>query len=400
VIAPLNSSQRALWAQGYTVLVLASLASVAWLLFTTGDAPGLDAISAAALVAAFLVSRMLPLKLPRGDEIVVLGLVAAVGSAIYGVRASVLASLVAGLLDLLSRLRGTSPPLLGARVLDLLRQNSILVIAGVVCVIAMPGSQTWGNHEMAFLWAAIFGLTYTALDVGSLAVIQSVSLRGHLLDTFRAMLERLLSTYLVHAAMAGVVLRVHPALGVWGFWMAVPLTLVLQNGFGTYLRMRRAYSETIESLARAAELDRVEDAGHSKRVADLSVAVGRRLGLAGRQLQDLGYAAMLHDIGRIGLDDEAAVHCHATRGAEILESIPFLRGAAPLVAYHHEMDADTPIGAVIIGVCSEYDRVQREHGVEAAVAVVSAYASGPRAEVGAALRASVWSPTVLTGAHA
>jgi hypothetical protein len=377
-------------AQAWTTAALSMLASGAWVLLGMAGGTRADALPIVALASAFLVSRMLPLKLPRGDEIVVLALVAGVGTAFYGVRVSVVGCLIAGALDILGRLLTGGRIVLAARLPDLLRQSSILVLSGAVCMVVIPGAESWRAGEMAFLWAGTFGLTYTFLDLLSLAVIQSAAVRGRLLDTCRAMLERLLSTYLVHIAMAGVVLRVHGALGAWGFWMAVPLTLVLQNGFSTYLRMRRAYSETIASLAAAAELDREEDAGHSKRVADLTISVGRRMGFAGQELQDLGYAAMLHDIGRIGLEDEAEVDNHAARGAEILESIPFLRGAAQLVAHHHETGADTPIGAVIIGVCSEYDRARRQDGVEAAIAMVSAYRSGAPAAVAEALKAAVW----------
>jgi len=339
--------------------------------------------------AAFFVSRLLPLRLPRGDDMVVLVLVATVAGAVYDLSSVVLAAAAAGILDALARYPGSTSQTLVTRGMGLARELSVLTIVGTLHAMSVSGIATWYVGEAAFIWAAVFGFAYSLMDIGSVAASQALLTRASFFGQAKAMMARLLPIYLVHVAMAGVVLRIYPVLGVWGFWTAVPLTLVLQNSFSMYLRVRRAYSETITSLARAGELDRAELAGHSRRVADLSVAVGRSLGFSGEELQDLAYAAMLHDIGRIGLSDDAVAQDHARRGAEIVESIPFLRGAAPLVARHHDMADEAPLGAVIVGVCSEYDHAMSRIGVEAAIRIVADGAIGKRATVSAALEVTL-----------
>jgi putative nucleotidyltransferase with HDIG domain len=312
-----------------------------------------------------------------------------VAGAVYDLSSVVLAAAAAGILDALARYPGSTSRTLLTRGLELTRELAVLTIVGTLHATFVSGIVIWYAGETAFIWAAVFGLTYSLMDIGTIAASQALLTHAPLLGQAKAMMARLLPIYLVHAAMAGVVLRIYPVLGVWGFWTAVPLTLVLQNSFSMYLRVRRAYSETITSLARAGELDRAELAGHSRRVADLSVAVGRSLGFSGEELQDLAYAAMLHDIGRIGLSEDAVAQDHARRGAEIVESIPFLRGAAPLVARHHDVADEAPLGAVIVGVCSEYDHARSRIGVEAAIRMVADGAIGKRATVSAALEATV-----------
>ncbi|MBC7248109.1 MAG: HD domain-containing protein [Actinobacteria bacterium] len=98
--------------------------------------------------------------------------------------------------------------------------------------------------------------------------------------------------------------------------------------------------------------------GHSGRVANLAVEVAREMGVSARDIRDIRYACVLHDIGRIeGKDAEEGEH--AARGAEVLEQVPRLRSLSHLVRHHHPASEEgatrLPLGARIIGVVSDYD---------------------------------------------
>ncbi len=88
---------------------------------------------------------------------------------------------------------------------------------------------------------------------------------------------------------------------------------------------------------------------HGQRTARYAVALGCAIGVSARDLIDLHYAAVLHDIGQVMLPDEivqkdgpltheeyAVLQCHPRDGARLLETIPVLRRAAILIAHHHE----------------------------------------------------------------
>jgi len=79
--------------------------------------------------------------------------------------------------------------------------------------------------------------------------------------------------------------------------------LVTQVAFRRYAGIRATYLQTVRSLARVTEVAGYVEAGHSRRVSRLAVAVGRGLGMAEPELLALEYAALMHDIGQLSLRD-------------------------------------------------------------------------------------------------
>ncbi|MGW7435011.1 HD-GYP domain-containing protein [Streptomyces sp. NPDC054849] len=102
----------------------------------------------------------------------------------------------------------------------------------------------------------------------------------------------------------GVVMALGVAVaGLWAIPVfSVPL-LLTQLSFHRITAIRTTYRQTITSLARATEIAGYTRPGHARRVAALSCAVGRELGLSERELTVLEYAALMHDIGQLSLVD-------------------------------------------------------------------------------------------------
>ena len=138
-------------------------------------------------------------------------------------------------------------------------------------------------------------------------------------------------------------------------------------------------SQIIETISRAIDAKDPYTNGHSKRVAYYSVLIGERLGLSEEDLLFLRYAALLHDIGKIGIPDAILqkpceltpqeyeqIKQHTHIGAEILKGAPLLRDAVIGAKYHHEKwdgtgyleglsGEDIPLFARIICVADTYD---------------------------------------------
>ncbi len=121
------------------------------------------------------------------------------------------------------------------------------------------------------------------------------------------------------------------AVAVAGLWalpvFSVPL-LLTQLSYRRYAAVRATYRQTIASLARATEIAGYTPAGHARRVAELSRAVGRDLGLSGAELTVLEYAALMHDIGQLSLVDPVPAGATACLPVTEQRRIALLGGAA------------------------------------------------------------------------
>jgi HD-GYP domain-containing protein (c-di-GMP phosphodiesterase class II) len=148
---------------------------------------------------------------------------------------------------------------------------------------------------------------------------------------------------------------------------------------GAYGELRDTYDATLRALATALDTRDNETAGHAQRVTRLAVRLGQELGLSPAALLELERGAMLHDIGKIGVPDAilrkpgpltdeewALMRRHAAFGAAMLDGIPFLSDAVPLVRHHHERwdgrgypdglaGEAIPLGARIFAVADAFD---------------------------------------------
>ncbi|MCR4739301.1 MAG: HD domain-containing protein [Lachnospiraceae bacterium] len=143
--------------------------------------------------------------------------------------------------------------------------------------------------------------------------------------------------------------------------------------------MRLLFEQTTEALANAIDAKDKYTHGHSRRVAEYSREIARRAGLKEEEVDQVYFAAMLHDVGKIGVPDSiitkngkltdkeyAAIKTHPVIGKQILSSIsrsPYLSIGAH---YHHErydgkgypenlLGEDIPWIARIIAVADAYD---------------------------------------------
>ena len=113
--------------------------------------------------------------------------------------------------------------------------------------------------------------------------------------------------------------------------------------------LSQAYSETIEGWARALDLRDHETEGHSRRVTDLSLRMGRAMGLTEEELLHIHRGALLHDIGKVGVPDQillkpgqltaeewAIMKRHPQYAYDLLSPISFLHPSLDIPFCHHE----------------------------------------------------------------
>jgi putative nucleotidyltransferase with HDIG domain len=144
-------------------------------------------------------------------------------------------------------------------------------------------------------------------------------------------------------------------------------------------RIEQGYEETLQALAAALDLRDNETAGHSRRVMAYAMKVASVMGCSKEQLKTIARAALLHDIGKIGIPDailmkpslltdkeRSVMEAHVAVGYSLLKHIKFLEGAAEIVLTHHErfdgtgypqglFGAEIPLGARIFAVADTLD---------------------------------------------
>jgi len=149
--------------------------------------------------------------------------------------------------------------------------------------------------------------------------------------------------------------------------------------------IRRNTISAVTAMAQALAARDTYTEGHVSRVAELSHAIALRLGLTGKEAEDIRLGGALHDIGKIGFPDALfadhegrlpsnlikEINRHPAIGVKILEPLDFLGPVIDYVSAHHErLDGrgyprglkgdQIPLGAQIVSVADIYDSITSE----------------------------------------
>nr|WP_221283955.1 HD domain-containing phosphohydrolase [Deinococcus humi] len=138
-----------------------------------------------------------------------------------------------------------------------------------------------------------------------------------------------------------------------------PLLGLLESRENWRLAARQVSSAVVEAF----ESQEFDALGHGQAVAEASVKLGRAVGLAERELDELWFAATLHDLGKIHGEKG-----HAQVGANFLHGVPHLAQAQKAIRHHHErwdgqgepdklVGEDIPLYARILAVANAYVRL-------------------------------------------
>jgi hypothetical protein len=149
-------------------------------------------------------------------------------------------------------------------------------------------------------------------------------------------------------------------LGFWSLAISSGLLLVMQQSFALLLEVRASYTSTVEMLARSIEAYDPSRRGHADRVSRMVGDTGRTLGMPSRRLESLVYAALFHDVGRIGADDLDELPAY--RSSEVVSNVGFLSGAMPVLQIldtageaEASLDEQDLVGAYLVAYFSALD---------------------------------------------
>lgn len=155
--------------------------------------------------------------------------------------------------------------------------------------------------------------------------------------------------------------------------------LLARYSFKLYIEMRNLYLSTIEALNKSLEAKDSYTSGHAARVEKFAVELAEAYNLPYESIQNIKTAAVLHDIGKIGIHDSILnkasdltseeydqIMRHPTIGAEIISKVDFLKDITDIIKHHHERydgkgypeglsGEDIPIEACVLTIADSYD---------------------------------------------
>jgi len=239
----------------------------------------------------------------------------------------------------------------------------------VVGMLATPVQAA--NLILVLVPAALAALAYYLIDTGLIAVAISLSQGRGVRVTWREQFQWLAEHYMVLCMMGLFMAVAYTVLGLLGIVVFTLPAFMLHYTQKQYVErtersmqevrrmnveltaateaIRQLNEELFLTLAQVIEARDPYVSGHSARVAEYAVRIAAELGLSPARVENVRQAALLHDIGKIGLSEEILgkagrltaeerehVRTHAALGAQFLETCQGLRHLAPMVRHHHE----------------------------------------------------------------
>jgi len=159
--------------------------------------------------------------------------------------------------------------------------------------------------------------------------------------------------------------------------------------------IRKIFLGAIEALVSALEAKDRYTGGHSRRVTEIALALGNELGLSAQDMEDLRWGSLLHDIGKIAIDqliqnkpdkltpeeyEHIMIHAHV--GADIVR--PVVNGKiTEMIEHHHDhyngsglhqvtAGNDIPLGARILAVADAFDAMISDRPYRSAMSITEA----------------------------
>lgn len=294
-----------------------------------GPSLGASLQNTLAFALAALVLGLYSIWLPRGDQTDTTGPIAFAAAVVLHPLLAVAAVALAQVISTLVRGKGRS----AWSAFEYVSRRTILVVCAAVVI--GPGVQAgfaagdFSSDPGPYLSVVAAALGFTVLDLVFSQLYASLRFEVPFVPLLLGNVR--LQGWMIAAELSVAVLTVfmYPAMSYSALLVTVGLLLVMRQSFALLLEVRASYTATVEVMARALEAYNPERRGHAERVASLATEAGRMLGFQGSRLEDLNYAALFHDVGRIGADDDSEEV--QRKSSEVLAGVGFLSGSAPIL---------------------------------------------------------------------
>lgn len=202
-------------------------------------------------------------------------------------------------------------------------------------------------HPVAFVAGVVVAFAVNTIVVSG---VLAITTNRRFSSVWRASTKGSLFYDVLAAPLPYLFAQLFIAKGVVGALMlAVPL-LVVRQIFVTAWKLEQATQDLLQLMVKAIEARDPYTSGHSHRVQEYAMIIGRAAGMSTRAIERLGKAALLHDVGKIHemyapilrkpdkltAEEWAIMKTHPVKSAELVAAVSHLRDIVPAVRHHHE----------------------------------------------------------------
>jgi putative nucleotidyltransferase with HDIG domain len=373
---------------------LVVLAAIAALILTAPQAGRVDPATLAILLALMAIAEATAIRLPHGGYVSIGGVLDMAGLVLVGPVYTAWANAIATLVvqgPVLRRPWTKVTHNAAAFVLTALGAGSVFEVAG-----GMPGRLTFPGDLVPLVAC---GAAYFVLNSLFVSLAIGLSSRGDPWQVWQKTFLRGLVHHVSFVSLGALIAFVYLHAGPWGLpLIAIPF-VVSYLSFKIYVEIRRDLKDFVRALADV--LDEVDPytRQHSFRVSRYAIRLARAMRLPESEVEDLEYAALVHDLGKIGpqhqhilqkpggltQEEQSTLQSHPAAGAHIVRKVKALRRSSEIVKHHHERPdgqgyplglrtPEIPRGARILNVADAFDAMTSDRPYRQALSLDAAIA--------------------------
>lgn len=324
-----------------TAAVTLLLSSQLWPIDLSAEGPLAGAQGLAFWIALTLLTSVAPVRVPRG-AVVSVAVAPILAVAVIGGPTAAAVVAIVGTLEVREIRREV--PLWGV-----LYNHSFVVFPAVIAGVVLSWLGGGATSPISLLGVLVGGVAYFLVA----ETLTSLAVSAHDGRRFRAVVETNLRSYgLTLVGLTPIAWLMALAYTFVGPLVAPVFALPLYTTRAAYkavVDLRSMFTQTVRALASAIDARDPSTKLHSEHVSGIAVEIGQVMGLSEGELEQLEWAGLLHDIGKIGIRDAVLLkpgrltreermlmNEHPAKGEEILKDVDQLARERPLIRHHHE----------------------------------------------------------------
>jgi len=204
-----------------------------------------------------------------------------------------------------------------------------------------------GNFNILYTLQVV--LVYTLVNSLVMSVFFSILNKQNFVRTWISNIRGIIVNLLLVGILGIILFLAFDSYGYGAVLLFLGPLMLARFSFKQYNELRGTYLETIKAFNELTEAKDAYTGQHSARVEQYAVMLAEYIKLSDKKISNIRMAAILHDIGKIGIDDAilrkpakltdeeyAIIQSHPVIGAKIIRKVYFLKDISEIVEHHHE----------------------------------------------------------------